>query len=353
MILLFPDNGNFNEFNNRGQINCLSPPDTSSYKTITKDITVLYTNADQFLNKINDLEMLIAGSEPDLMLITEILPKNHLYPINKASLMIPGYLLYLNFDPDSDITPTLDIRGVGIFISNTLSATQVHFNNNSYKDHVWIRLDLQGQDKLLVGCIYRSPSAAMVISISPLCSLLEELNDFTHLLIYGDFNIKDINWSNMSVNPRNAHVESFIDTIQDLFLFQHIQEPTRFRPGTTPSLLDLVFTNEANIINHIDYLPGLGNSDHVCIYFHLSCYSTFKPNHTPRYNVYRADFDSMHAAFSTIDWPDIMEPMNTKETWEFFKTVLQDIIDKYVPISIGVQKKRNIYMSPEAFRIKN
>ena len=94
-----------------------------------------------------------------------------------------------------------------------------------------------------------------------LCSLLEELNDFTHLLICGDFNMKDINWSNMSVNPGNAHVESFIDTIQDLFLFQHIQEPTRFRPGTTPSLLNLVFTNEANMINHIDYLPGLGNSD--------------------------------------------------------------------------------------------
>ena len=37
--------------------------------------------------------------------------------------------------------------------------------------------------------------------------------------------------------------------------------------------------------------------------------------------------------------------MNTQEAWEFFKTVLQDIIDKYVPISIGVQKKRNIYMS--------
>ena len=113
---------------------------------------------------------------------------------------------------------------------------------------------MQGQDKLLVGCIYRSPSAAMVISISSLCSLLEELNDFTHLLICGDFNMKNINWSNMSVNPGNTHVESFIDTIQDLFLFQHMQEPTRYRPGTTPSLLDLVFTNEANMINHIDYL---------------------------------------------------------------------------------------------------
>ena len=113
-----------------------------------------------------------------------------------------------------------------------------------------------------------------------------------------------------------------------------------------------MFTNEADMINYIDYLPGLGNSDHVCIHFHLSCYSTIKPNHTPRYNVNRADFDSMRAAFHTIDWPDIMEPMNTQEAWGFFKTVLQDIIDKFVPLTTGVRKKRNIYMSPEAFRMK-
>ena len=50
--------------------------------------------------------MLIAGSEPDLMLITDILPKYHWCCINKTSLMISGYSLYLNFDPDSDITPT-------------------------------------------------------------------------------------------------------------------------------------------------------------------------------------------------------------------------------------------------------
>ena len=75
------------------------------------------------------------------------------------------------------------------------------------------------------------------------------------------------------------------------------------------------------MINHIDYLPGLGNSDHVCIHFHLSCYSTFKPNQTPRYNVNRADFDTMCEALYTIDWLDIMEPMDTQEAWEVFKTV--------------------------------
>ena len=60
----------------------------------------------------------------------------------------------------------------------------------------------------------------------------------------------------------------------------------------------------------------------------------------------------MCAALYTIDWLDIMELMVTQEAWEFFKTVIQDIIDKYVPITTGVQKIRNTYMSPKAFRIK-
>ena len=148
----------------------------------------------------------------------------------------------------------------------------------------------------------------------------------------------------MSLNPRNIHVDSFIDTIQDLFLFQHIQEPTRFRSGATPNLLDLIFTNEAYMINHIDYLPGLGNSDHVRICFHLSCYSISKPNHTPRYNVNRADFDSMRMAFYSVDWADIMELINIQEAWEFFKTVFQDIIDRYVPITTGVATEEKKYL---------
>ena len=34
---------------------------------------ILYTNADQFVNKINDLEMLVSGSELDLLLISRLL----------------------------------------------------------------------------------------------------------------------------------------------------------------------------------------------------------------------------------------------------------------------------------------
>jgi len=43
--------------------------------------------------------------------------------------------------------------------------------------------------------------------------------------------------------------------IDNLFLFQHVTEPTRYRSIDTPSLLDLVFTNELDMINDISYSP--------------------------------------------------------------------------------------------------
>ena len=62
----------------------------------------------------------------------------------------------------------------------------------------------------------------------------------------------------------------------------------------------------------------------------------------------------MRAAFYTIDRPDIMEPMNTQEARGFFKTVLQDIVNKYVctKTNRSTEKKKYLYV-PKAFRIKN
>ena len=53
----------------------------------------------------------------------------------------------------------------------------------------------------------------------------------------------------------------FIDVIQDEFWTQHITEPTRYRFGQTPSLLDL------EIITNVTYTEPLGKSDHLCLTF--------------------------------------------------------------------------------------
>lgn len=47
----------------------------------------------------------------------------------------------------------------------------------------------------------------------------------------------------------------FLAGIQDLFVHQHIKRARRYLENQTPSLLDLIFTNEENMVDELYYLP--------------------------------------------------------------------------------------------------
>ena len=94
---------------------------------------------------------------------------------------------------------------------------------------------------------------------------------YTHILLCGDFNYREIDWENEFSNP-NSHYADFINTIQEHFLFQHVREPTRYRGEEEPSVLDLIFTNEEGMVNNLVSGPGLGESDHTVLMFELCCY---------------------------------------------------------------------------------
>jgi len=138
---------------------------------------------------------------------------------------------------------------------------------------------------LLVGCIYRSPSHPLNTSVTSLCELFTSLCDYTYLLVCGDFNFREIAWSDLSGSSNNSHIEPFLDTVDDLFLFQHICNPTRFRQDASPILLDLVFTNEKDMVANLSHLPPLGNSDHICLQFDVLCYSEYNVSDNLRYNI--------------------------------------------------------------------
>jgi len=106
------------------QVNCTSRPDAHINVT---GLNILYTNIDQLLNKRDDLEMAIAGNEPDIILITEILPKARWNTLSTARLSLNGYSSIFNFDPDS--THSSSVRGMGIYVSEKLSFCEVQFDH--------------------------------------------------------------------------------------------------------------------------------------------------------------------------------------------------------------------------------
>jgi len=64
-----------------------------------KGLNLLYINIEQFLNKRDDLELAITGNDPDIILITEILPKAHCNTLTAVCLSLSGYSSIFNFDP--------------------------------------------------------------------------------------------------------------------------------------------------------------------------------------------------------------------------------------------------------------
>ena len=92
----------------------------------------------------------------------------------------------------------------------------------------------------------------------------------SHLLLVGDFNYSDINWETFTVNTSSSDPKSsedFLEVLSTCTLHQHVSEPTRFKHGVSPSLLDLVITNEEGMISDLSDLPTLGKSDHLSLQF--------------------------------------------------------------------------------------
>ena len=54
-------------------------------------LKVVYSNADNLMNKRQELEVLIALQNPDIICVTEVVPKNTSLPVQICELQIQGY----------------------------------------------------------------------------------------------------------------------------------------------------------------------------------------------------------------------------------------------------------------------
>ena len=134
---------------------------------------------------------------------------------------------------------------------------------------------MKNRDNLLIGCIYRSPNATDD-NFQELKSLFHKCRDatFSHKLLIGELNFKEINWYAMTAQVNEAHIASqFLECVRDSYFTQHVKHPTRYREGNVSSVLDLIFTNEEDMVNDIRFLPGLGKSDHLLLDLSLDCYT--------------------------------------------------------------------------------
>ncbi len=294
-------------------------------------IPVMYTNADSLKNKFTEFKVRVQDIKPMIIGINEVKPKNSPNLLNEAEF---------NLDEvrDYDVTPVnIDNRvgrGMLLYTAKELKAKEVSMKTK-FSENIFIKIQLTNEDSLLVGLVYRS-DAGTEENNSNLRSLISEAaaKGFSHLLIMGDFNYPAINWSAWSTRGDNTESDEylFIENLQDNYLFQHVNKPTRWRGTDEPHLLDLVLTNEETMIEEIIYESPLGKSDHCILRFDFLCYSEVETTYKTKRYYKEADYERINQEISSIDWETELKQFNNiNSMWSAFQAKIRSIENRLVP----------------------
>ena len=209
------------------------------------------------LNKRDELQLLIDTNEPEIIGITEVIPKG-LKKIVKTEFEINGYELFINENCK---------RGAALYIKKERNPLKyVNLCEKPFEESVWAHFECPNGNKVLIGCIYKSPSSSDVNN-TELINLLHsaEFEKFDHVCIVGDFNFPDIDWVYFSQIGEGER--KFIDAIQDAFMYQMVKKPTRNKEGQKASVLDLVIVNNGCLVSDIEHCSPIGKSNHDVLSF--------------------------------------------------------------------------------------
>ena len=174
--------------------------------------------------------------------------------ISDSEMQLAGYEM---FRKDRD-----NARGGGVllYVKHFLTPSEF-YTSVTFHDQVWCKID-----DLYIGVCYRSSNTAIVESDNNqnLLELITEVGN-KHILLMGDFNVPNIDWVNHTPTPvADGYTKSFVKAVEESFLTQHVTVPTREN-----SVLDLIFSNEPDLVSNVDAIGNLDNSDHTMLLFKL------------------------------------------------------------------------------------
>ena len=84
------------------------------YAGTTQPLSCLYSNADSLLNKMDEFRSRIADLQPDIIAVTEVLPKHSHDKITSVDVQLNGYSMFQNLNSD---------RGILLYCKFTIHAS--------------------------------------------------------------------------------------------------------------------------------------------------------------------------------------------------------------------------------------
>ena len=297
-----------------------------------KSLKCVFLNADTLSNKLSELQFLIDNETPQIIGINEVLPKNFTRQIFPEEFSITNYemIAHPNVEKNSG-------RRTIMYIHKNINYKQIEIkiNDEQFQEAIFTEIKLKGNDKLLCACMYRRGESSEENN-ELLFNTMQKIADpkYSHLILMGDFNLKEIDWTECFYTGNNTeHVAfKFIECVRDCFLFQHVTEHTRPRGNDNPSTLDLIFSNEENMVSDLDILAPLGKSDHSIIKFNINCDMDYqKPQIKTLFN--KGNYEGLKNKMNSINWEEEFNkyPNDINKQWQFFCNVYSEAEKTYIP----------------------
>ncbi|GAB0209149.1 rapamycin-insensitive companion of mTOR-like [Grus japonensis] len=213
----------------------------------------LYTNARSTGNKQEELEICVQSQSHELVAITETWWDSS----HDWNAVMDGYVL---FRKDR---PARRGGGVALYVREQLECIDLRLGVDEERmESLWVRTEGQANmGDTVVGVYYRPPDQEEEVD-EAFYRQLEVASQSQALVVMGDFHHPDICWKGNTA--RHAQSRRFLQSIDDNFLTQVVEEPTR-----RGVLLDLVLTNKEGLVGDVKVGGSLGCSDHEMVEFRI------------------------------------------------------------------------------------
>lgn len=275
------------------------------------------------------------------------LTESHLDPSTmEAEIEIAG------FTPYRSERTTRSHGGTILYVANELTCTELLKYSNNYCSMNIIKINTLN---LIMGIIYRPPdctTAAYTEITEKIDTTIRNLGDpKPDIIILGDFNFPRINWPSGNIITGGTTVENEQATrlatmCNNLYLTQVIKHPTRKK-----NILDLAFTNNANLVHHYHIEPTT-ISDHNLIIISLNYNEKRIKKNTPKENTQKAklltlnynkaDWDLVNQKFTEVNWDELLMDTGPIEKVKAFIDKVEEICQKHIPKKSDHNRKNPI-----------
>ena len=110
-----------------------------------------------------------------------------------------------------------------------------------------------------------------------------------------------------------------------------MKEPTRYRSQNVPSILDLILTNEENMISNLQYKPGLGKSDHLVLDFTFNCYIGSSDPPSKKLIFFKGNYKNISEKIHECNWEQNIQELSLSEARETLTENLIQLVEENVP----------------------